>query len=91
MTIFLLAIALLATPLSADDLTARIDEALFRLDASQGAQTWDVDHRGQTVPCFVQENGIGKVTAQEFVREGDLVEPFDAQSLEPVFVPAENS
>lgn len=31
------------------------------------------------------------VVGQEFVREGDLVEPFDAQSLEPVFVPAENS
>jgi len=31
------------------------------------------------------------VVGQEFVREGDLVEPFDAQSLESVFVPAENS
>ncbi len=25
-----------------------------------GAQTWDVDHRGQTVPCMVEEQGIGK-------------------------------
>ncbi|MEM6789393.1 MAG: TIM-barrel domain-containing protein [Myxococcota bacterium] len=26
-----------------------------------GAQALDVDHRGQTVPTFVQENGIGKI------------------------------
>jgi alpha-glucosidase (family GH31 glycosyl hydrolase) len=25
-----------------------------------GAQSWDVDHRGQTVPLWVQEDGIGK-------------------------------
>lgn len=29
--------------------------------AGLGAQTWDADHRGETVPCLVQENGIGKV------------------------------
>ncbi|MFO0612760.1 MAG: glycoside hydrolase family 31 protein [Polyangiaceae bacterium] len=28
--------------------------------AGFGAQTWDVDHRGQTVPTFVTEEGIGK-------------------------------
>jgi alpha-glucosidase (family GH31 glycosyl hydrolase) len=32
-----------------------------------GAQTWDVDHRGQTVPTFVQEEGIGKSTTDDWV------------------------
>lgn len=31
-----------------------------------GAQTWDVDHRGQSVPCFVQEQGIGKVPHDDY-------------------------
>lgn len=30
-----------------------------------GAQTHDVDHRGQTVPVFVSEQGIGKVDTDE--------------------------
>jgi alpha-glucosidase len=28
--------------------------------AGLGGQSWDVDHRGQTVPLWVQEDGIGK-------------------------------
>ncbi len=28
--------------------------------AGFGAQTWDADHRGQTVPTFVTEGGVGK-------------------------------
>jgi alpha-glucosidase (family GH31 glycosyl hydrolase) len=35
--------------------------------AGFGAQTWDVDHRGQTVPTFVQEQGIGKSESDEYV------------------------
>jgi len=35
--------------------------------AGFGAQTWDVDHRGQTVPTWVQENGIGKTADDEYV------------------------
>lgn len=35
--------------------------------AGFGAQTWDVDHRGQTVPTWVQENGIGKTTTDEYI------------------------
>ncbi len=31
-----------------------------------GAQTWDVDHRGQTVPTWVQEEGIGKIAADTY-------------------------
>jgi alpha-glucosidase (family GH31 glycosyl hydrolase) len=31
-----------------------------------GAQTWDVDHRGQTVPTFVQEEGVGKATTDDY-------------------------
>lgn len=31
-----------------------------------GSQAWDVDHRGQTVPTFVQEQGIGKDPHDEF-------------------------
>ncbi len=37
----------------------------FACDAGEhfqgfGGQSWDVDHRGQTVPLWVQEDGIGK-------------------------------
>ena len=31
-----------------------------------GAQSWDVDHRGQTVPTFVQEEGVGKATTDDY-------------------------
>jgi alpha-glucosidase len=34
--------------------------------AGFGSQTHDVDHRGQTVPAFVQEQGIGKDTHDEY-------------------------
>ncbi|MBM3525700.1 MAG: hypothetical protein FJX57_22345, partial [Alphaproteobacteria bacterium] len=34
--------------------------------AGFGAQTWDVDHRGQTVFTWVQENGIGKSTTDDY-------------------------
>ncbi len=30
-----------------------------------GAQSWDVDHRGNTVPLWVQEDGIGKSDAAD--------------------------
>lgn len=35
--------------------------------AGFGAQTWDADHRGQSVPSFVTEGGIGKSTTDEFL------------------------
>jgi alpha-glucosidase len=43
----------------------------FRCDADDhfagfGAQSWDVDHRGQIVPTFVHENGIGKAEHDEY-------------------------
>ncbi|GAB4301106.1 MAG: hypothetical protein Kow0090_16670 [Myxococcota bacterium] len=31
-----------------------------------GAQSWDVDHRGYTVPTFVQEGGIGKAETDDY-------------------------
>ncbi|MFA6033074.1 MAG: TIM-barrel domain-containing protein [Myxococcota bacterium] len=31
-----------------------------------GAQTWDVDHRGYTVPIWVQEQGIGKIETDSY-------------------------
>ncbi len=34
--------------------------------AGFGAQTWDADHRGQSVPTFVAEGGIGKSTTDDF-------------------------
>lgn len=34
--------------------------------AGFGAQTWDVDHRGQTVFTWVQENGIGKSKTDDY-------------------------
>jgi alpha-glucosidase len=34
--------------------------------AGFGAQTWDVDHRGQTVPTMVTENGIGKSETDDY-------------------------
>ena len=34
--------------------------------AGFGAQTWDADHRGQTVPTFVTEGGIGKSEKDDF-------------------------
>lgn len=34
--------------------------------AGFGSQTHDVDHRGQTVPAFVAEQGIGKVDHDEY-------------------------
>ena len=41
--------------------------------AGFGSQTWDVDHRGQTVPAFVQEQGIGKDTTDEYAGAWFLV------------------
>lgn len=35
--------------------------------AGFGAQTWDADHRGQTVPTLVTEGGIGKSTTDEYI------------------------
>lgn len=32
-----------------------------------GAQTWDTDHRGQTVPTFVTEGGIGKSETDDYI------------------------
>lgn len=34
--------------------------------AGFGAQTWDVDHRGQTVASWVQEEGIGKIETDSY-------------------------
>ncbi len=34
--------------------------------AGFGAQTWDADHRGQTVPTFVTEGGIGKSETDDY-------------------------
>lgn len=34
--------------------------------AGFGAQTFDVDHRGQTVPTWVQEEGIGKLATDTY-------------------------
>lgn len=34
--------------------------------AGFGAQTWDTDHRGQTVPAFVQEQGVGKSETDDY-------------------------
>jgi hypothetical protein len=31
-----------------------------------GSQTWDVDHRGQTVPMFVSEQGVGKSMTDDY-------------------------
>ncbi len=31
-----------------------------------GAQSFDVDHRGQTIPTFVQEQGIGKTESDDY-------------------------
>ncbi|RJO69632.1 MAG: hypothetical protein C4523_05815 [Myxococcales bacterium] len=31
-----------------------------------GAQTWDVDHRGHELSCWVQEQGIGKVETNDY-------------------------
>ncbi len=41
--------------------------------AGFGSQTWDVDHRGQTVPACVQEQGIGKDTTDEYTGAWFLV------------------
>lgn len=41
--------------------------------AGFGSQTWDVDHRGQTVPAFVQEQGIGKDTTDDYAGAWFLV------------------
>ncbi len=43
----------------------------FRCDATDhfagfGAQSWDADHRGQTVPTFVTEGGIGKSETDDY-------------------------
>jgi alpha-glucosidase len=35
-----------------------------------GGQSWAVDHRGQTVPLWVQEDGIGKPDTRDDVYEG---------------------
>jgi alpha-glucosidase (family GH31 glycosyl hydrolase) len=35
--------------------------------AGFGAQSWDADHRGQTVPTFVTEGGIGKSATDEYL------------------------
>jgi hypothetical protein len=34
--------------------------------AGFGAQTWDTDHRGQSVPTWVQEEGIGKLDTDTY-------------------------
>jgi alpha-glucosidase len=34
--------------------------------AGFGAQSWDTDHRGQSVPTLVQENGIGKADHDDY-------------------------
>lgn len=44
----------------------------FKCDAEDhfagfGSQTADVDHRGQTVPTFVQEQGVGKAETDDYV------------------------
>lgn len=41
--------------------------------AGFGSQTHDVDHRGQTVPAFVAEQGIGKVDNDEYTGAWFLV------------------
>ncbi|MEZ4297144.1 MAG: glycoside hydrolase family 31 protein [Polyangiaceae bacterium] len=41
--------------------------------AGFGSQTHDVDHRGQTVPAFVQEQGIGKADNDEYTGAWFLV------------------
>ncbi|MBK8259141.1 MAG: hypothetical protein IPK82_41600 [Polyangiaceae bacterium] len=41
--------------------------------AGFGSQTHDVNHRGQTVPTFVQEQGIGKVDHDEYTLAWYLV------------------
>lgn len=41
--------------------------------AGFGSQTHDVDHRGQTVPTFVAEQGIGKVDNDEYTGAWFLV------------------
>jgi len=35
--------------------------------AGFGAQTWDTDHLGQTVPTFVTEEGIGKSETDDYI------------------------
>ncbi len=35
--------------------------------AGLGAQSWDADHKGQTVPTLVTEGGVGKATTDDFV------------------------
>ncbi len=35
-----------------------------------GGQSWAIDHRGQTVPLWVQEDGIGKPDTRDDVYEG---------------------
>ena len=35
-----------------------------------GGQSWAIDHRGQTVPLWVQEDGIGKADAPDDLYEG---------------------
>lgn len=35
-----------------------------------GGQSWSIDHRGQTVPLWVQEDGIGKLDTPDDVYEG---------------------
>ncbi len=35
-----------------------------------GGQSWSVDHRGQTVPLWVQEDGIGKTDTPDDLYEG---------------------
>ncbi|MFO0553520.1 MAG: glycoside hydrolase family 31 protein [Polyangiaceae bacterium] len=35
--------------------------------AGFGAQSWDADHRGQTVPTFVTEGGVGKSETDDYI------------------------
>jgi alpha-glucosidase len=35
-----------------------------------GGQSWSIDHRGRTVPLWVQEDGIGKTDTRDDVYEG---------------------
>ncbi len=41
--------------------------------AGFGAQTWDADHRGQTLSTFVTEEGIGKSTTDDYTGLWELV------------------
>jgi len=55
----------------ADDAAVNRLSVAFHAEAGEhflglGGQSFDVDHRGQTVPLWVQEDGISKVTTDEY-------------------------